>query len=204
MLGLLYKDFCIISKQLGLFLFFVIIFSFSPVSSVQYTYLGLVYTLPLTALAYDERSKWLNLAVTMPFRRRTLVLAKYLIGYLTAFGFIILLFLGNAVVMAVRHQPFEWSYFWTIGLISLAGTILMIFTLPPSFLYGTEKGRLAIIALVVLILGFLFFFQSMKTPLKGLAQIDFYAVIPWFILVILFLNALSIFVSIKIYERKEF
>jgi len=106
MKGLLIKDFFVISKQLKIFIAALIIFSIMPgysLSVFAILYSGL---LPITALAYDERSKWNNLAAMMPYSMGEIVFSKYLLGYICVFGISILSVLGGLIYSLISNTPY--------------------------------------------------------------------------------------------------
>ena len=84
MSALILKDFYVLWRQARYFLILILVFSAIP-GSFNATF-AVVYTsmLPYTAMAYDERSKWDQLAATMPYSQRDLVLSKYVFGWLAA------------------------------------------------------------------------------------------------------------------------
>ena len=51
--------------------------------------------LPYTAMAYDERSHWDQLAIMMPYTKRDIVVSKYVLGWLA---------MAASVVMSVVLQ----------------------------------------------------------------------------------------------------
>ena len=90
MKGLLLKDWYTLTRQLKFILAMLVFFSILPgYSTVSF---ALVYAamLPITALAYDERSKWDELAAMMPYSVRELVLSKYILGLLCFIAMIVI------------------------------------------------------------------------------------------------------------------
>ena len=82
MQALILKDFYVMWKQTRIFLLVILVFSaipgsFNAVFAVIYSAM-----LPYTAMAYDERSKWNQLAAMMPYSDRDIVLSKYAFGWL--------------------------------------------------------------------------------------------------------------------------
>lgn len=82
MQALILKDFYVMWKQTRVFLLVILVFSaipgsFNAVFAVIYSAM-----LPYTAMAYDERSKWNQLAAMMPYSDRDIVLSKYAFGWL--------------------------------------------------------------------------------------------------------------------------
>ena len=73
MKGLLLKDWYTLIKQMKIMLVLMLVFACVPDYSMDA--FAVVYTamLPVTALAYDERSKWDELAAMLPYSVREIV-----------------------------------------------------------------------------------------------------------------------------------
>ncbi|MEG0145065.1 MAG: ABC-2 transporter permease, partial [Clostridia bacterium] len=86
MKALLIKDWYVISRSMRFFLIILLLFALLP--GMNFGVFALVYTimLPVNAMAFDERAKWDRYAGAMPFSRRTMVVEKYVLGYLSALG----------------------------------------------------------------------------------------------------------------------
>lgn len=67
MKGLFIKDLYTLAKQMKIFLLMIVVFAVVPNGSMAG--FAIVYSamLPMTSLAYDERSHWDELAATMPY-----------------------------------------------------------------------------------------------------------------------------------------
>lgn len=132
MRGLLIKDLLSTVKQMRLFLLMFLVFLCIPgFSGVSFAMI-LMAMLPVTALAYDERSKWPELAATMPYRPIDFVLSKYLLG-------ILLMLCGMVLQMIVQLLRIEASS--SMGTMLMVALLLMDISLPSVFWFGTEKGR---------------------------------------------------------------
>jgi len=142
MRALLMKDFYVLFKQMKLFFVMILFFSLIPnqnMASFAAVYAGM---LPFSALAYDEQSKWDQLAVTMPYSRRDLVLSKYVLGYL-ACGASMLLCLGITGLCAALKLPVGNTFAPGTALLMAAfGPIFVAVTLPLMFRFGVEQGRM--------------------------------------------------------------
>ena len=86
MKALIIKDTYVIWRQMKYFLVLILLFSALP-SGFNNAF-AVIYTsmLPYTALAYDERSKWDQLAAMMPYSTRDAVRSKYVFGWLCIGG----------------------------------------------------------------------------------------------------------------------
>jgi len=148
MKGLLLKDLYVLVKQMRVFLFGVLIFAVIPGSNM--TIFAVVYAamMPYTALAYDERSHWDQLAGMMPYSIKDIVLSKYVLGWL---------FTAGAAALSIIASILESHFIPNAGsplsgaLAFCVGVITMAITLPPMFRFGVEKGRMIFILLVVVI-----------------------------------------------------
>ena len=76
MKALLLKDTYVIWKQMKIFLIIILVFSAIP--SGFNSAFAVIYAamMPYTAMAYDERSKWDQMAAMMPYSARDVVLGK--------------------------------------------------------------------------------------------------------------------------------
>lgn len=150
MRALLMKDYYALCKQIRIYLLFVLCFALVPdtnMADFSVIYAGM---LPFSALIYDELSKWDQLAVTMPYTRRELVLSKYVLGYL-ACGIALVLCLAISGITTALHLPIgnRFAPDETL-LVAALGPIFVAVTLPLMYRLGAEKGRMmAILAMGV-------------------------------------------------------
>lgn len=145
MKGLILKDLYNLSRQykviVGLIIFYVILSMKEESTFFFGGFMALLMMMQvITALAYDERSKWDRYALAMPVSRADLVLSKYVLGgILSAFAFT----LSFIFQTAKGTGPME---AFTASLITMAMGLFIIFiTLPLFFKFGVEKGRYIII-----------------------------------------------------------
>lgn len=149
MSALILKDFYVLWQQMRLFLLLLLIFSAIP-GSFNSTFV-IVYAamLPYSAMAYDERSKWNQLAAMLPYSRRDLVLGKYVFGWLVAAVAAVASLILQLIVSALFHY----------GQVAPIATVLAFFTslcilavtLPLMFRFGVEKGRLVMFLIIFLV-----------------------------------------------------
>lgn len=101
--------------------------------------------LPYTAISYDERSHWGQLAAMMPYSLRDLVLSKYVLGWLCMAGAVALSTAVQATaVLAGREGPDLALLLTSL----LAGVVALDITLPMIFRFGAEKGRLMLMVAI--------------------------------------------------------
>ena len=104
MSALVRKDCCVLWKQMRIFLvviLFIAVFNgaFGNVFIVVWASM-----MPFTAMAYDERSKWDQLAAMMPYSVRDIVLSKYVLGWL-CMGAAALASLAIQGILTAVHAP---------------------------------------------------------------------------------------------------
>ena len=150
MSALILKDYYVIFRQMRIFLLLVLVFSCIP--GAFYSTFAVVYAsmLPYTALAYDERSHWDQMAAMMPYSDRDLVLSKYVFGWLSTAAAAAASFVLQTVLAAVWPGAEGPSVPVILLSVCVAVCILDI-TLPMMFRFGVEKARLAMFLITFLV-----------------------------------------------------
>ena len=150
MKALILKDTYVIFRQMKYFL--VIILLFSALPSGFNNAFAVIYAamLPYTALAYDERSKWEQLAAVMPYSTRDIVLGKYVFGWLCIAAAAVLSLLLQAVLSLVSSRSFSPAM---MVMSALGGLCILAISLPVMFRFGVEKGRMAMFLIIFLVCG---------------------------------------------------
>lgn len=201
MKALIKKDFFTVLKSMKVFLLLFLLFAIIPDSSASSFAIVYAAMLPLTALAYDERSKWDSLAVTMPYSPLQIVASKYLLGYLGIMATFLLTLLAQTVIKAFSLSA-------SVGLETLivsmcAGLLMLALSLPFSFRFGVEKGRLALMALIVAgVLSISAFAGNRITQLSN-QQGSFALILPVILLSATMLNVGSILLSARFYQARR-
>ena len=152
MKALLYKDAMVLWKQMKLMLLLILVFALFP-SGFQNTFAVLYAALlPYTALAYDERSRWDRMAAAMPYSAGDIVTEKYVFGWLTAAGTLLLTLI---IRLASEHllRLGEGASAETLLMAFCGSLVTMAVTLPFLFRFGVEKGRMVMILLIALVCG---------------------------------------------------
>ena len=150
MKALIIKDTYVIWRQIKYFLILILIFSALP-SGFNNAF-AVIYAamLPYTALAYDERSKWDQLAAMMPYSTRDAVLSKYVFGWLCIGGAAVLSGLLQMALSLVVDRVFLPG----VMVLSVLGAVcILAISLPLMFRMGVEKGRLAMFLVIFLVCG---------------------------------------------------
>ena len=150
MSALILKDYYVIFRQMRIFLLLVLVFSCIP--GAFYSTFAVVYAsmLPYTALAYDERSHWDQMAAMMPYSDRDVVLGKYAFGWIGVAIAAAATFVLQTVLAAVWSGAEGPSVPVILLSVCVAVCILDI-TLPMMFRFGVEKARLAMLLIIFLV-----------------------------------------------------
>ena len=202
MKGLLLKDWYTLTRQLKLILAMLVFFSILPgYSTVSF---ALVYAamLPITALAYDERSKWDELAAMMPYSARQIVAGKYLLGMLSIAGAVLISSVVQFITGLIRADFAAQEVMLMVLFTAFLAVILMSVNLPIMYAFGVEKGRI----LFMVACGVIAFagIGLANTMVPKLGQMDIspisFALIVVAAMVILFL---SLQISVRLYRRKN-
>lgn len=150
MKSLLLKDFYVITKQLKIFLIIIPVIALTTGEAMSTFSILLGAALPMTAIAYDERSKWNELAAMMPYSKFDLIFSKYLLGYLCMFGAALLVFIGQIIGknngIVVIDDDINVLLFAVMG-----GLIFIAINTPILFKFGSEKGRFVFIITMALV-----------------------------------------------------
>ena len=138
MKALLKKDIFCVLKSMKVFLLVIVLFAVIPGFSASRFAIIYAAMLPLTALAYDERSKWDVLAATMPYSPLQIVLSKYVLGLLGVLA-------SQSIINPGR---FDRETLFLLLTTAGVGVLLLVLSLPLAFHFGVEKGRLFLMAML--------------------------------------------------------
>ena len=199
MKGLLLKDYYMTVKCCRMLILMVLIFAAASAVSnsiflTSYPFI-IAGVLPVSLYAYDEKSGWCSYADAMPYSRAQQVSAKYI----SALVFICLVMLICTVGKAITGDSFIEDFSL---LVMLCGTGLLsaAFLLPFVLKFGSEKGRWAYYAVIIIacvIAATVFDTDSALGSGLGMTA----AVCIFAGCVLLF--GLSWLIAIKIYEKRE-
>lgn len=201
MKGLIIKDLYNLSKQYKIILILVVFYIVISFSNEDSSIFGGVVTILMvmqliTALAYDEKSKWDRYALAMPVSRSDLVLSKYLLGGIL----LAIAFAANFIFcMASGSGPVE-TLVISVTMTGV-GSFFMFLTLPFLFKFGVEKGRYITMLIFFIPTGLLVIASRMGLQL---GDEDFTSVFPLIgILVLILAGIISVSASLAIYKSKE-
>ncbi len=201
--GLLLKDYYTLLKQVRFYLIFLLIFTIIPnmnLSSIAIVYAAM---LPITVIAFDERSKWDQLAAMMPYTKKELVFSKYLLGYIGVAIFGVVAFVLQAGIALIGNHAFTMEQGMALLVTAAAALILLAINLPFMFWLGVERGRIVFMILI----GVTVFFGMMSAEsAKELLANNTITAAQLLLLcgaAAIITNAISIFASFKIYQKKR-
>ncbi len=193
MYGLIIKDCCTLLKQMKIMLIILLIWACIP--GFSFASFAVFYSsmLPVTALAYDERSKWDELAVMMPYSPRDIVLSKYILGIICVSVAALIAGIAQGVVGLISKTAAESSGFIGLVLIACISLVILSINMPLMFRFGVEKGRIAFMLLICG--GVVFGMAFQETMLKALDGFGNTATV---VLGIVLIALVAVFVSVKI------
>ncbi len=194
MKGLLMKDFFVIAKQMKLYLLLIPVMAIMGGASLASIAILLGAVLPMTAIAYDEQAKWNELAVMMPYSKKSIVLSKYVLGYLCMAGTAVLFVIAQLITAAILHRnPSENLYMISFSILS--GLFLIAVNTPIMFKFGSQKGRFVFIAFMGLAVAVGTIFRDVM-PEISVSLVNLIPVLAF--VAALILNVVSVFISLCI------
>ena len=207
MKGLILKDFYMLIGYCRAFIFMFIVFPllyiFSPTNTFLLLYPVMLTTmLPITLLAYDERFKWNIYAESMPYTRKDIVNAKYLILLLFSI-FSILLNGGVLIIQAVITNTFHFQESCILlGIFILFSITPISIIFPFMFYLGVEKGRIAYMIGMGIIAGGACAISFSVTDISTLPIFTSNFLL-LAIIISLAVCGISWLISVKCYEKRE-
>ena len=199
MKALLYKDIFVLWKQMKFFLLLILVFSAIPNSFNNAFAVIYAAMLPYTAMAYDERSKWDQLAAMMPYSIRDLVLSKYLLGWLGIAAATVLSFVLQSVLALASNTSFSAA---TLFIALCSAVCIISVTLPMMFRFSVEKARLAMFLIIFLICGSAGAVGTITKSIDSPASFQFGPVMALLPAAAVILSMVSIPLSCRFYRRR--
>lgn len=213
MKGLLTKEWYVIWKNGKSNFLIALLFTIAGVvseSSFWMMYGALFLTLlPMNFMSLDEISKWEQYSLSMPYKRSTIVSAKYIISLMFSLGASAFAAIALCIRM-MRTGGFESGMLAAIILPTVPlGIMLPTLVFPLNFKFGTSKGGRLMVILACLIAGILS--SSIVKVLDGdelswlgglFKRVDIYGIVATFA-VIAVLFALSWLISINVFKKRD-
>ena len=210
MKALILKDFYMALRYCRMFAVIIVVFTICGIGMKNNLFFTiypclLASLIPNTLLSYDERSKWELYASTMPFTRGQLVSVKYIMGLIFQGATFVL----SSIALVIRKMVH--SDISTVRIIAMLVSLFLIMlmttavSLPIMFKFGVEKGRIYYYVIVILFGGGTFGLSALLGDKLETSSISIPPVIIPIILVVpVALYALSWYLSIVFYKKREF
>ena len=202
MSALILKDYYVIFRQMRIFLLLILVFSCIP--GAFYSTFAVVWAsmLPYTAIAYDERSHWDQMAAMMPYSDRALVLSKYAFGWLGVAIAAAATFVLQTILSLVWLSDAGGPSVPVILLSVCVAVYILDITLPMMFRFGVEKGRLAMFLIIFLVCASAGAIANIEqSSLDGGFYLSL-SLVPAAVAAVV-LTAVSISLSIRFYGRRK-
>ena len=203
MKGLIIKDFINLKKQAGIITVMMVLYLIISITSKNGAAFGAMIfimfaLLPVSTMSYDERASWDKYALTMPVSRVDMVLSKYILSLILSSIALIL----NFIAQAAMGNEMNYENITVIFAVFGISMIYISLILPIMFKFGVEKGRMLMMVVLMLpMIVVLLFSNIVKTALsEEMIKKALYA----FPAAAVLLFLASIFVSVKLYSKKEF
>lgn len=216
MLGLLVKDFRLLSNQKQFFAIIVLISIFLVLSGQEVSYAVVYCTMmaiffTISTVNYDEYNNGYAFMFTMPITRRQYAIEKYLFASVTGGSTWLLTTIVGYFYGNMRDGLVASEWFAESALALMALGAVMCVMLPIQLKFGAEKGRIAVFAAVIIVTAAAMMIE------RGMGKIHISSqwldllfnmnmtgkVLLGGIVFVLFV-AVSIFTSIHIVEKKQF
>ena len=207
MKGLFKKDFIMIGKYCRFLvlacLIFAVVSGFAAEDGGNFFFLAypvlLGGILPITLMSYDERAHWDLCSTTLPLSRAMVVHERYLLCLLCFLVFFLITMLSQAIALLPKGRSAELKEL--VGVLFALGLVAPGVMLPICFRWGVEKARIVYYVLIgALVAGGLIFSQELL--LRGAVRhIGGIWPVP---LLVLLVFAVSWFLSVKFYQKREF
>lgn len=199
MLGILLKDFVTTKKQIIWYVFMIALFCVVSVVTDNVAFAGSIgmvvaISVPTSAIAYEERDGFNKIAVASGIDKKVIVIEKYLLGFL-------FLLIGGISYFLVYYFSKAQANKWIEFVVSMCMQIVLLaIVMPVIFKFGVEKGRTYMILFMVVFLSIFIALMSLINFTVDSAIV----VLPIVITITILGLAISIFLSIKIYKKKDF
>lgn len=151
MKALLRKDFYVAKKQEGVLLGLALLFCLLPkMGTLANTYaVVMAIMIPLSTITYDEQCKWDKYAAMLPYTPWQIVWSKYVLTFLCLFAGAAMILLASAM-RAVYGEGLLYGEELLGNLALLLAVLLMLdVSLPLVYRFGSEKGRLVMILVML-------------------------------------------------------
>ena len=206
MIALLKKDIFFMDKQMRLLVVLAFVFLLLPgTNGLGGAYAVMISVMiPMSTISYDERCKWDRYAAMLPWTPRQIVGSKYILHYVAMVMSMGLIVVGTYIRALYSEEPVIWGELWQmLGLYVVILTLLAAVTYPLLYRFGTERGRLIMVAIFAGI--FILVLGSVSLMARDIGRaLDWLATVPVPVLAALAgANVLSYHLSVKLYLRRR-
>lgn len=202
MRGLIIKDLLNLKKQGKILVFIILVYSIITIASDDNNFfaaaIAMIFAfIPMTTFAFDEQVKWDKYALTMPVSRKEMVLSKYVLGLISSAVALLI----NLFFLTISGIGFTKDSMLSALAILCVGLIFVTISLPIVFKMGVEKARLFIMLVIFTPTGLVVLLSKWGVQMPSSQSIE--NLIYFAPLVVVTCFWVSIFASIRIYQRKE-
>ena len=207
MKGLLLKDLYMTKKYCKAYLLITVVFiavSFASSENLFFVFYPclLCGMIPVNLLGYDERSRWLQYSETMPYTKGQIVSGKYLIGLGTQVAVLLITGISQAIRMSISGTFALGEYLALMMLLLIMALLSSSITLPFIFKLGVEKGRMAYYIMIgVVCTGSIMSSNLLSGGMQS--EINLNGILPIICIVGIGIYALSWYLSIVFYKKRE-
>ncbi len=209
MIGLIKKDFYmyLASGQLKYFSLFVILYAVLGIMTGNISFLtsaivAFTAIIPINNISLDQGCHWDRFAVTMPIRRRDIVISKYVASIaLVIVGEVICIICSLFTKTSLKDN--------VLNIITVLAVFLIWLSIsyPIIFKVGIERGKIIIIGMIVIpvIIGVLIGEKVSDFLARNNGLVQFFERYGYLILFIIGIVCyfVSVLISIKIFEGKD-
>ena len=202
MKGIVVKDLLTLKSSMKTVVLIVILFGFmgAKSGSAYMSTFASVYAaiLPMTCMAFDERSRFNRYAVVMPVNLRDIVLSKYVVGLILA--------VAATVVATVMTVLAGGSIGETVAASIAIPMVYHSILLPLMFKFGVEKSRIIVLAgVVVPAVGISFLEESgrLNGVINALGSVEASSAIAYAAAVLVVMYTASVLISLAVCRNKE-
>ena len=205
MIGLMRKDLFVADKSGRLLLVMAVEFSMIPsMGNFGATYaMMLALMMPLTSIAYDERSKWDKYAAMLPYTPGQIVWSKYLLAYFYTVlgGGIIVL---GTLLRGIATGSVDWETTMQLTvMMGVAMLFVMALGLPVIYRFGSEKGRFVMIVIMGLGVGAALGLMGVFGELPELPRLPLPAVAAVIAVLVVAATYASFRASVHFYKKRQ-
>ena len=216
MKGLLLKDLSIIKTQIRSVVLIMIIALFMMLAGNNTTF-AVVYsnilfvTFGINTLSYDSHDNGYAFLFTVPITRKLYILEKYVFSMLSVVtGTILSLILMLGVSFVKDNYMFTSSEISFVIGYAIGAFVVLAIMLPVNLKFGPEKGRIAMIVLIAIVMAGVFSISKIAGTVDltklyfEMREVSIFVIWTILILVTLIIISLSYMISCKVMEKKEF